>query len=193
MGAVALALGFSIRSLPLHWLRLIVGFLLLSFGLGWLRKAITAYATSKAGDDEGPVDASQGKRTVLGIDDWYAFTLAFKGTLLEGLEIVFIAITFGASSGNWMAAMLGASAAVVILAAIAYFVRGRIADVPNRMLKFAVGVLLTTFGIFWAAEGAFVKWPFDKVALLPMVLTVLIVAVGYVQLAKLSARRAGAH
>ncbi len=186
--AIALGLGISIQSLPLHWLRLVVGFLLLSFGLGWLRKAIAAYATGGREGDEGQVDASQEKQARFAVDDWYAFTLAFKGTLLEGLEIVFITITFGASSGSWTAAWVGAAAAILIMAGIAFLVRGKIAEVPNRMLKFVVGVLLTTFGIFWAAEGAFVKWPYDTVALAPLALVVLAVALSYVQLAKWSAR-----
>lgn len=190
--AVALGLGATIRSLPLHWLRLVVGFLLLSFGLGWLRKAVTAYASGDE-EDEGQVDNSRGKQSRFAVDDWYAFTLAFKGTLLEGLEIVFITITFGASSGSWTAAWIGAAAAVIIMAGIAFFVRSKIAEVPNRMLKFVVGVLLTTFGVFWSAEGAFVKWPYDTVSLAPLVVVVFVVALGYVQLARWSAGRDSAE
>ncbi len=129
LAIIAIALGYSIRSLPLHWLRLVIGFLL-SFGLGWLRKAIAAYASGGEEEEEGQADSSKEKETFLGISDWYAFTLAFKGTLLEGLEIVFITLSFGASSGNWWASLIGAGGAVVILAASAYFARDRIANVP---------------------------------------------------------------
>src|SRR5262249_42361042 len=98
--------------------------------------------------------------------DWYSFTVAFKGVLLEGLEVTFIVVTFGSTQGRiGLAAAAPASAAVlVVLVGIA--VRGPLERVPENNLKFAVGVLLTSFGVFWAGEGVGVKWPGDDLAVL---------------------------
>src|SRR5581483_3780809 len=102
--------------------------------------------------------------------DWYGFTLAFKGVFLEGLEVAFIVLTFGTTQGSIVLASAGASAALVLVAAIGVAVRTPISRVPENSLKFAVGTLLTTFGMFWAAEGAGADWPGADAALLVLLL-----------------------
>ncbi len=99
--------------------------------------------------------------------DWYSFTVAFKGVLLEGLEVVFIVISFGAAQGRFGPAVLGAAAAVVIVVAAGLLARGPLERVPENAIKFAVGLLLTSFGTFWAAEGAGVDWPGDELSSSP--------------------------
>ena len=116
------------------------------------------------------------------VHDWYAFTLSFKGVLLEGLEVVFIAITFGASQNNVGLAALSAAAAVVVVAVVGVVVHAPLSRVPENTLKFAVGVMLTSFGIFWGAEGAGVSWPGNDAALLVLVPVVVLVALGYTAL-----------
>jgi uncharacterized membrane protein len=113
------------------------------------------------------------------VHDWYAFTLSFKGVLLEGLEVIFIVITFGASQRNVGAAAIGAAAAVVVVAVTGIAVRAPLARVPENALKFAVGVMLTSFGMFWGAEGAGVSWPGGDAALLVLVPVTALVALGY--------------
>jgi uncharacterized membrane protein len=113
------------------------------------------------------------------VHDWYAFTLAFKGVLLEGLEVVFIVITFGASQGDVGAAAIGAAAAVAVVAVTGVAVRAPLARVPENAMKFAVGVMLTSFGMFWGAEGAGVSWPGGDAALLVLVPVTALVALGY--------------
>ena len=185
-------LGVELENVPIHWLRLVVGSLLLAFGLNWLRKAIAAYAQGGE-EEEGAADASQKKESRFGVRDWYAFTLAFKGMLLEGLEIAFIVISFGTSSGNITSALVGGGIAILVIGGIAAAIRGKVEQVPNRVLKFVVGVLLTTFGIFWASKGAFVGWPDGKVALAPLSAVILLVALAYVWLARtVLAYRSGA-
>ena len=161
------------RQLPIDALRLVVGALLLVFGLQWLRKAILRASGYKALHDEEEAfreereqAARRGADRAAGID-WYAFTVAFKGVLLEGLEVAFIVITFGADARSHSASPPPARPRRVVVVVVAgSLVRGPLARVPENTIKFAVGLLLTTFGIFWAAEGAGVDWPGDELALL---------------------------
>src|SRR5205823_14037729 len=146
-------------------LRLVVGALLLVFGLQWLRKAILRASGYKALHDEEEAfahETAQARNARLeqhaGLD-WYAFTIAFKGVLLEGLEVAFIVLTFGSAQGSIPLAALGAAAAVVLVAGVGVFVRHPLARVPENTLKYAVGTMLTTFGIFWATEGTGGHWP----------------------------------
>jgi len=164
----------------------VVGALLLIFGLQWLRKAILRAAGYKALHDEASaylreVAAAKAAPEVArrGVSDWYAFTLAFKGVLLEGLEVVFIVITFGANQRNLGAAVVGAAIAVVAVAVTGIAVRAPLAKVPENAMKFAVGIMLTSFGTFWGAEGAGVKWPGNDAALLVIVPAVALVSLGY--------------
>ena len=189
LAAIVVALGPTITLLPLTALRLVVGALLAVFGLQWLRKAILRASGYKDLHDEGAIYARQvaaaraatsgGRR---GVRDWYAFTLSFKGVLLEGLEVVFIALTFGANQQNVGLAAAGAAAAVVLVAAVGIAVRAPLSRVPENAMKFAVGVMLTSFGVFWGAEGAGASWPGNDAALLAMVPATALVALGYTAL-----------
>jgi len=108
--------------------------------------------------------------------DWYAFTVAFKGVFLEGLEVAFIVITVGGAQHNVALAAVGAFAALVVVLVVGVLVHRPLSRVPENTMKFGVGVMLTTFGIFWASEGAGVEWPGGDVALLFVLLYVLGVA-----------------
>jgi uncharacterized membrane protein len=186
LAVITAAVGPAVSSLPLTPLRVVVGALLLIFGLQWLRKAVLRAAGFKALHDEASAylretaaagTAAQEKKR--GVSDWYAFTLAFKGVLLEGLEVVFIVITFGASQQNVGAAVIGAAAAVIVVTVVGFAVRAPLTRVPENWMKFAVGVMLTSFGTFWGAEGAGAAWPGNDAALLVLVpVNALIGAVG---------------
>ena len=149
-----------------------VGALLLTFGLQWLRKAILRASGFKALHDEDAIFAreleeartARGEQGAAGID-WFGFTLAFKGVLLEGLEVAFIVVTFGSAQGRIGLAALGAGAALVLVATVGVLVRAPLTRVPENTLKFAVGAMLTTFGIFWSTEGAGAHWPGDDASL----------------------------
>jgi uncharacterized membrane protein len=170
---VIAALGPAISAIPLDALRLFVGGLLLIFGLQWLSKAILRASGNKALHDETvayraafaeaqrvPID----RRAI--VADWYAFTLAFKGVVLEGMEVAFIALTFGANQGNIPLAALSATAAVLLVAVAGVAIRAPLSRVPENGMKFVVGVMLTGFGTYWGAEGAGVHWPGADLALL---------------------------
>ena len=183
LGVVVAVLGPAVSALPLTGLRLVIGGLLLVFGLQWLRKAILRASGFKARHDEdeiyrrqladvgatvtksGGAERETGRLRI----DAYGFTLAFKGVLLEGMEVVFIVLTFGASQHAIGLASVAAACAVLIVAAAGAAVRAPLARMPENTLKFVVGIMLTAFGLFWGAEGAGAHWPGSDAALLVLV------------------------
>ena len=187
LAVVVTVLGQALTRVPIASLRLVVGALLLVFGLQWLRKAILrASGLASLHDEEAAFRAGQetarqaghGKR--LGLD-WFAFTISFKGVFLEGLEVVFIVITFGLSASRHNAHGLVVASASAALAGLLVVVVGVIARrplsaVPENTMKYAVGLLLTSFGIFWAVEGlgyfgsgVSLTWPGQDWAILGLV------------------------
>jgi len=172
LAVVVAALGPALTVVPLSALRLVVGSLLLVFGLQWLRKAILRASGFKELHDEDAIFARE-LEEARGVEhveraglDWYGFTLAFKGVLLEGLEVAFIVLTFGSTQGSIPLAALGAGVALVLVAGVGVGVRAPLSRMPENSMKFAVGVMLTTFGIFWATEGAGAGWPGEDASLL---------------------------
>jgi uncharacterized membrane protein len=186
LAAVVAALGPALTALPLNTLRLVVGALLLMFGLQWLRKAVLRAAGLKAlHDEEAAFEAETAAARAAGAVktdgiDGYAFLISFKGVLLEGLEVAVIVLTFGANQHRigLAAAAAGAAVALVVLAGIA--ARAPLARVPENAMKFSVGVMLTSFGIFWGAEGAGASWPGGDAALLVIVPGLALAALGMV-------------
>jgi uncharacterized membrane protein len=175
LGVLVAALGPALRHIPIGSLRLVVGALLLAFGLQWLRKAILRSSGYKDLHDEDEAyreeraqAAAAGDEQRAGLD-WYSFTVAFKGVLLEGLEVVFIVIAFGSAQGHLGLAAAGAGAAFAVVGVAGLLAKGPLSRVPENTIKFAVGLLLTSFGCFWGAEGAGVHWPGDEVSLLGVI------------------------
>jgi uncharacterized membrane protein len=169
------ALGPALGRLPIGTLQLVVGALLLAFGLQWLRKAILRSSGYKALHDEDEAfreeraqAAAAGHEQRAGLD-WYSFTVAFKGVLLEGLEVVFIVIAFGSTQRRLGLAAAGAGAALLVVVAAGMLARGPLSRVPENTIKFVVGLLLTSFGCFWGAEGAGIHWPGEDVSLLGVI------------------------
>jgi uncharacterized membrane protein len=191
---VIAALGPRVSALPLDTLRLVVGGLLLIFGLQWLRKGLLRASGYVALHDEDLIYARERDEARLAGEDrdaldWYSFVVAFKGVFLEGLEVAFIVITFGAARENGIvlaAAAAGAATLVVLVAGL--LARAPLSRVPENSLKIAVGLLLTTFGMFWGAEGAGVEWPSGDGAL-PLIL-VFLAATSWLAVRALRRRRA---
>jgi uncharacterized membrane protein len=188
LAVVVAALGPALTLVPIDSLRLVVGALLLVFGLQWLRKAILRSSGFKALHDEEAIFAQEledaraaGREERAGID-WYAFTISFKGVFLEGLEVAFIVLTFGSAQGSIPLAALGAGVAVVLVGVVGVLVRAPLARVPENTLKFAVGVMLTTFGIFWTVEGVGGHWPGDDASLPGILVFVAATSALFVQL-----------
>jgi uncharacterized membrane protein len=181
LSAITVVAGYALAEwLPESLLQLIVGTLLLIFGLQWLRKAVLRASGLKAHNDEeaafrAELEAARraGHDERLGLD-WFGFVVAFKGVFLEGLEIVFIVITFGLNADDVPAAAAGAVLAGALVLTAGAIAHRPLARVPQNTIKFAVGLLLSTFGTFWAVEGLGVfadgseslHWPGGDVALL---------------------------
>ncbi len=184
LAAIVAALGPALARIPIDSLRVVVGVLLLVFGLQWLRKAILRASGLKALHDEEAIFAREvrdleqhtGER-----HDWYAFTVAFKGVFLEGLEVAFIVVTFGGSQHRVGLAAIGAAAALVAVLIVGAIVHAPLSRVPENTLKFGVGVMLTSFGTFWAGEGAGLSWPGSDAMLLGMIGFVLLLSFALTQ------------
>ena len=176
LAVLVAVLGPALQTLiPLDALRIVIGTLLLIFGLQWLRKAIMRYTGLKELHDEAKIYQREveGLRSEPGAPagqamDWTAFTVAYKGVLLEGLEVVFIVITFGITAGDITPALIGAIGAAVLVTAVALLVHKPLSQVPENTMKFVVGIMLTAFGTFWAAEGVGLTWPGQDLAILAL-------------------------
>ena len=197
LAIAVVALGPAIGGLPIQSLRLFVGGFLLIFGLQWIRKAVLRAGGYKALHNEDEIFRTQlaaaraaSPRSVGLVADWYAFTLSFKGVLLEGLEVVFIVLTFGSNEGNIPVAGLAAGAAIIVVASAGALLRAPLARVPENAMKFLVGTLLSSFGIFWGAEGAGAEWPGSDAALLFIIPAMALLAVGLVAALRLTRERA---
>ncbi len=192
LAVVVAVLGPALTHIPINGLRLVVGALLLIFGLQWLRKAIMRASGYKALHDEDAtyreeIEAARAAGTEVRAGmDWYSFTLSFKGVFLEGLEVAFIVLTFGATHGRGgvRLAAIGAAAAIIIVGVIGVLIHAPLSRVPENTMKFAVGVMLTTFGTFWGAEGAGVEWPGKDGAIFAILAFILVISFGLVALLK---------
>ncbi len=187
LAVIVAALGPAITSLPIDVLRVLVGGLLLIFGLQWLRKAILRAAGLKAMHDESLIyEEEAAAARAAGAEpagfDGYAFTVSFKGVLLEGLEVAFIVLTFGANQHRVGLAASAAGLAILVVVLGGVAARAPLARVPENTMKLAVGVMLSSFGMFWGAEGAGANWPGGDAALLAIVPGVLVVAVAMVRI-----------
>ena len=188
LAAIVAAFGPALAKLPIDSLRVVIGTVLLVFGLQWLRKAILRASGLKALHDEEAIYEAEvallraaGERPGR---DWYAFTVAFKGVFLEGLEVAFIVVTFGGTQHNVGLAAIGAAAALVVVLIAGAVVHAPLSRVPENTLKFGVGVMLSSFGIFWSGEGAGVKWPGSDASLLGVIAFVILMSFGLVALLK---------
>jgi uncharacterized membrane protein len=192
LAALIAALGRALSAVPIGALRVIVGGLLLVFGLQWLRKAILRAAGLKALHDELGNFATETERARLAgagtgprdSFDGYAFTVSLKAVLLEGLEVVFIVLTFGANQHRVGLAAVAAAVAVLLVVAVGFAVRAPLARVPENAMKFAVGVMLTSFGMFWSAEGAGAHWPGGDAALLIIIPVLALTSLAMVAMAR---------
>ena len=191
-GVVVLAmlvavLGPALTLMPIGTMRLVIGGLLVIFGLHWLRKAVLRAAGLKALRDEdacyaaelAAAEAVPAERRAL-VGDWYSFSLSFKGVVLEGVEVAFIVVTFGANQHSIPLAGVAALVAVLAVTIAGIAVRAPLSRVPENTMKFVVGIMLTSFGVFWGAEGAGAQWPGADAALLILIPVMTVFAVALV-------------
>src|SRR5215470_1790564 len=185
LGAMILVLGPLLGLVPLHLLQFAIGVLLILFGTRWLRKAILRAAGFIAIHDEEQAFATESdqlrRQAADRRADFLAGSAAFKAVLLEGVEVVFIVIAVGAGRGLVGYASLGAAAACLLVLLIGFLVHRPLSRVPENALKFVVGVMLTSFGLFWTGEGLGADWPGADAALIAIALVILAVALAAVR------------
>ena len=157
-----------VTRVPELTLKLIIGTLIVLFGMRWLHKAILRSAGVIAMHDENKSyeDTLKELHGSPLRQDWVAFTIALKGVFLEGMEVVFIVVAVGGTSGGLHIAVAGGLLAMIAVAVLGVVVRKPLAQVPENTLKYAVGVILASIGTFWAAEGMGATWPLDLVSVL---------------------------
>jgi len=191
LAAIIVAFGPLLTRIPVSALQIAVGALLLVFGLQWMRKAILRASGWKAQHDEAEIFQTElaqvrsaGAHAKLGVTNWYAFTLSFKGVFLEGLEVVFIVLTFGALQDQVTAASVAAISAAVAAAAVGLIARRPLTRVPENLLKYIVGIMLIAFGMFWTAEGVGADWPFGDAALIGIIVFSVATSQGFIVVLK---------
>jgi len=189
VAALILALGTALTNVPTNLLRIVAGSLLFVFGLQWLRKGIRRVAANglrgmgarNATDDDVPAHGV----------DWIAFLLAFRGVVLEGLEVAIIVATFGAAAGAFPSAALAAAAALVVIGAAGALARRLVERIPRSALQLLVGILLSAFGSFWAVEGLGIAWPGADLFIIALAAWYVLAAAWYIRRLRRQTRPAG--
>jgi uncharacterized membrane protein len=179
LAVVVVVFGLALSAVPIGPLRLIIGALLLVFGLQWLRKGVVRVATRGLAGLRADQASDAPEWTGPGFD-WTAFVLAFKGVVLEGLEVAFIVVSFGATANQFGPAILGGVGAVVIVGGIGAAANPLVSRIPRSLLQLVVGTLLTTFGTFWALEGIGVRWPAGDGAIIGLLILYTATALTYI-------------
>ncbi len=178
LAVIIAVLNVALAAIPIGPLRVVVGALLLLFGLQWYRKGIARVAArGLAGVSEETVEDDDIPATGM---DWVAFVLSFKGVLLEGLEIALIVVSFGLAAGQLALSVVGAAAAVVVIGAAGFALKGFVTRIPRSLLQLIVGTLLTSFGTFWSLEGLGVNWPQSDLDIVLLLVVYGLAAASYI-------------
>jgi uncharacterized membrane protein len=197
--ALVVALGSSLPAVPLPLLQLVVGVLLLMFGLRWLQKAVLRSAGVIPLHDEALAFSRQAEmlrapsasRPTL--VDGVAFVTTLKAVVLEGLEVVFIVLALGTRGRLLAPAAAGALLALLLVVVLGLCLHRPLATVPENTLKFTVGVMLTSFGTYWAGEGLGLAWPWQDFSILLLIAAYLAIAMELVQVCRRLAARPSAR
>ncbi|MCL2461870.1 MAG: hypothetical protein FWF44_04330 [Defluviitaleaceae bacterium] len=189
-----------VKYIPLEILRLVIGTILILFGLQWLRKSVLRYGGLKSLHDEEAIYqrevAALKERGEANADtrfNKFGFLTAFKSVLLEGMEVIFIVITFGSTAADdkmsgFLSAAFGALCAFVLVAGVGAAIHKPLARIPENTLKFFVGIMLAAFGTFWAGEGFGVNWPLSDVFIIILAAIYIVVCFALVQWIKRAGR-----
>jgi uncharacterized membrane protein len=181
LAVLVIIFGSLLGNLSLDPLQAIIGILLLLFGVQWLRKSIYRISMNGfwSGQEEPGKNVPKRKKSIQGLD-WTAFARGFQGVFLEGLEIVFVVISFGAGVGHIGWGAVAGGAAVVVVTAVALLARRWLELIPGNTFKFLTGILLTTYGTFWATSGMGAEFPGEDYGVIGVLIVVILFAVGAV-------------
>lgn len=159
--------------LALPWLQGVIGVFLLLFGIRWLGKAIARGAGLKAlHDEEEAFSKTQAKLSRDSVQG--AWLVAFKGVLLEGLEVWLIVVALGTPAHRTVYAAAAALLALIGVALLGLVIHKPLRRVPENSMKFVVGAMITGFGSFWTLESLGYQWPLGESSLLILVIFYLV-------------------
>src|SRR5579863_2516525 len=172
--------------------RTFVGVFLLLFGLKWLHKAILRSSGLKSLHDEAAAFQATTQRlgpkgTAAGIDR-AGVTTALGGVFLEGLEVVFIVAALGGLQ-DIPSAVAGALLALLVVGGAGLAFRHPLTRVPENAMKYVVGIMLTSFGTFYAGEGIGVHWWGSDLSLLVLIATYGLASIAFVWFLRRPAHR----
>ncbi|MFC5452796.1 COG4280 domain-containing protein [Paenibacillus aestuarii] len=176
--------------------QLVIGILMLLFGMRWLRKAILRYSGLKALHLEDKayqeeLERQSSSNVSAGQMDWFGFATSFNIVLLEGIEAVFIVITFGLAANSLSSAIAGSLIGLLVVVIAGVLLRKPLAMIPENTMKFIVGLMLSGFGIFWVGEGIGVNWWHADVSIL--VITLVLLVISFLSVNFLSRKHKGKH
>jgi uncharacterized membrane protein len=189
LAVVIVVFGAALTAIPIDILRLVVGFLLLAVGLNWLRKGIRRVAANGLRGFTGGLPDEIDEDVPAHGPDWTGFVLSFKGVLLEGLEVAFIIVTIGTTSKQLPLATVAGVAAVVVIGGVGFAIQSVVRRIPRSVLQLVVGLMLTSFGTFWAVEGVGVSWPGSDAAILGLLILYVVTSAVYLRLERGTAAR----
>src|SRR3989442_744620 len=160
LGLLAAVLGPVLLSrIPLDGLRVVIGVLLLLFGLEWLRKGVLRLAGRRSPSSsfrefvEQQEELEQMELPPPGRPDWAARLVAFKGVLLEGVEVILIVTALGARPGGLAPALIGGGLALVVVIATGAVLHAPLRRGAPSHPKYPVRIVVTSLGGFFSAEG----------------------------------------
>lgn len=146
--------------LELRWLRLVIGILLLLFGLRWLAKAV-ARASGRIALHNEAEEFHETNEALSKADQHTSWLIAYKGVLLEGMEVWLIIVALGYDKGQFLSVGFAALLGLLTVIGMGFLIRKPLTKVPENAIKFIVGSALLSFGTFWTAEslGGPQVWP----------------------------------
>jgi Ca2+/H+ antiporter, TMEM165/GDT1 family len=153
----------------------------------WLRKGVLRLAGRRARSDSyaefvAEQEAlSEAPPPATGRFDWPGFVVSFKGVLLEGVEVILIVTVLAARPGGLAPTVAGGAVAVAVVLGLGFVLHRPLRRLPETELKYVVGLVLTTFGTFFCAEGLGVDWPLGDGGLLLVLAFWLLVSQGAVR------------
>ncbi len=185
------ALGPLLDRVPLHLLQFAIGVLLLLFGMRWLRKAALRAAGIIPLHDEAKAFATEtaelreqasrrrGRASIgspVSPASRRCCSKASRWCSSSSRSAPEAACWFRRVSARWRRASL--------VAGIGLAIHRPLARVPENALKLAVGVMLSSFGVFWTGEGLGVPWPGADLAIVAFAALFLIAGLGPLLLAR---------
>jgi uncharacterized membrane protein len=183
LAVIVVAVGpLVLARLPQDVLATVIGTALLLFGLEWLRKGVLRLAGRRSPSDSFKeyLEEREAMEALPPADpgrpDWPARIVAGKGVFLEGVEVVLIVAALASGKNGLAPALVGAGVATLAVVALGAVLHRPLMRLPESHLKYGVGIVLSSFGVLFLAEGLGATWPGGDVSLLWIAAALLVVS-----------------